>query len=109
MQDASALFKKHFHQTPTHLTQAPGRLEVLGNHTDYNNGLVMSVAVDKYIFVTSSPRTDGKVELISSAFPEPEKFSVGDIKPNPAAPWANYMKGVLAQLKKRNARVGGFD
>lgn len=109
MQDAVSLFKKKFGHTPTHQVQAPGRLEVLGNHTDYNNGLVMSVAVDKYIFIVSSPRTDGKIELVSSAFPELEKFSISDIKQNPAASWANYVKGVLVQLKKRGVHFGGFN
>jgi len=109
MQDAATLFKKHFNQTPTHIVQAPGRLEVLGNHTDYNNGLVMSVAVDKYIYIAASPRNDGKVELISTAFPTPEIFSVNEIKPNPAASWANYIKGVLVQLKKRGVNFNGFN
>jgi galactokinase len=109
MQDASALFKKHFHQTPTHVVQAPGRLEVLGNHTDYNNGLVMAVAVDKYIYIAASPRTDGKVELISTVFPNAEIFSISDIKSNPAATWANYVKGVLVQLKKRGVNFTGFN
>lgn len=109
MHDAPTLFKRHFSQTPTHLATAPGRLEVLGNHTDYNNGLVMSVAVDKYIFIASSPRNDGRVELVSTAFPEPETFSISDIKPNPTASWANYVKGVLLQLKKRGVHFGGFN
>jgi galactokinase len=109
MQDAPTLFKKHFHHTPTHLVQAPGRLEVLGNHTDYNNGLVMSVAVDKYIHIAAAPRPDGKVELVSTAFPTPEIFSISDIKPNPAASWANYVKGVLVQLKKRGVPLTGFN
>jgi galactokinase len=109
MQDAQALFKKHFQQTPTHVVQAPGRLEVLGNHTDYNNGLVMAVAVDKYIFIASAPRNDGKIELFSAAFPKSEIFSISDIKPNPAATWANYVKGVLLQLQKRGVHFGGFN
>ena len=71
--DAQSLFKNHFNQTPTHVIQAPGRLEVLGNHTDYNNGLVMAVAVDKHIYIAASPRTDGKVELVSTAFAAPAK------------------------------------
>ncbi len=108
MQDAVSLFRSHFKQTPTHQVKAPGRLEVLGNHTDYNNGLVMSVAVDKYISIAAAPRTDGKVELISTAFPTAEIFSVNDIKPNPAASWANYVKGVLDQLKKRGVHFTGF-
>ncbi len=109
MQDARSLFKKHFNQTPTHVIQAPGRLEVLGNHTDYNNGLVMAVAVDKYIYIAASSRTDGKVELVSTAFAAPEIFSVSDIKPNPAASWANYVKGVLVLLKKRGVQISGFN
>ena len=109
MQEAVGLFKKNFGHTPTYHTRAPGRLEVLGNHTDYNNGLVMSVAVDKYIFIAASPRNDGKIELISSAFADSEKFSISHIEPNPAAPWADYVKGVLAQLKKRGVHFGGFN
>jgi len=109
MSDAPTLFKKHFGHTPTHVVQAPGRLEVLGNHTDYNNGLVMAVAVDKYIYIAASPRTDGKVELVSTAFPGAEIFSISDIKPNPAASWANYVKGVLVQLKKRGVNFTGFN
>ncbi len=109
MNDAPSLFKKHFGHAPTHLAQAPGRLEVIGNHTDYNQGLVMSVAVDKYIFIASSPRNDGRVKLVSSAFAEPETFSVNELQPNPAAPWANYLKGVLAQLRKRGVHFGGFN
>ena len=109
IQDAQAVFKKHFGYTPAHVVKAPGRLEVLGNHTDYNDGLVMSVAVDKYIYIACAPRTDGKIELISSAFPEVEKFWMSEIKPNPAAHWADYVKGVLAQLRKRGVHFSGFN
>lgn len=109
MQDVQTFFKKHFNQTPTHIVSAPGRLEVLGNHTDYNHGLVMSVAVDKYVFIASSPRSDGRVELISSAFPGAERFTVSELKSNPAARWADYVKGVLAQLRRRGVHFGGFN
>jgi galactokinase len=109
MQDAPTLFKNHFKFSPAHVVAAPGRLEVLGNHTDYNNGLVMSVAVDKHITIAASPRTDGKVELVSTAFPGAEIFSCNDIRPNPAASWANYVKGVLVQLQKRGVHFTGFN
>jgi galactokinase len=106
---AQTLFKEKFGQTPAFVTQAPGRLELLGNHTDYNAGLVMSVAVDKHIQIASAPRLDGKIELVSSAFPERETFYVTDLTKNPAAPWANYVKGVLAELQKRGIGFGGFN
>jgi galactokinase len=109
VQEAQAVFKKHFGQTPTHVVTAPGRLELLGNHTDYNDGLVMSLAVDRYIIMASSPRTDGKVELVTSAFPGSEIFSINDLKKNPGAPWANYVKGVLDQLRRRGVNYSGFN
>ncbi|MEO6182696.1 MAG: galactokinase [Verrucomicrobiota bacterium] len=102
-------FKENFSCTPTHVVKAPGRLELLGNHTDYNQGLVMSLAVDKYIFTASSPRNDGCIELASSVFPGKEKFSISDLSKNPAAPWADYVKGVLEQLRKHGAHFGGFN
>jgi len=107
--EAQKLFKQHFGYTPPHVVLAPGRLEVLGNHTDYNDGLVMAVAVDRYIFIAAGPRTDGKIELVSSAFPEPERFWMSEIKSNPATRWADYVKGVLAQLRKRGVNFSGFN
>jgi len=109
MTDVKDVFKRHFGYTPVHLVRAPGRLELLGNHTDYNEGLVMSLAVNKYIHVASAPRLDGKIELISDAFPERELFWMSDLKKNPAAPWADYVKGVLDQLRKRRVNFSGFN
>jgi galactokinase len=108
MQDVQAVFKRHFGQNAAHISRAPGRLELLGNHTDYNDGLVMSLAVDKYVLFAASPRSDGKIELVSSAFQEREVFPVNEIKPNPAAHWADYIKGVLLQLRKRGVNFSGF-
>src|SRR5260221_5240372 len=100
MSDALSLFKNHFHSSAVHTVRAPGRLELLGNHTDYNEGLVMSLAVNKYIHIASAPRKDGKIELISGAFPERELFWVNELKKNPAAPCADYVQRVLVQLRK---------
>src|SRR6266849_4406728 len=108
MTDAKDLFKRHFNYPPVHVVRAPGRLELLGNHTDYNEGLVMSLAVNRYIEMASAPRSDGKIELISAAFPERDLFWVSDVKKNPAAPWADYVKGVLDQLRKRGVNFLGF-
>jgi galactokinase len=109
MSDIQDLFRKHFGHPPAHTVQAPGRLELIGNHTDYNDGLVMALAVDRYIFIASAPRSDGKVELVSSAFPgQKEVFPAHASPKNPAAPWANYVKGVLEQLRRRGVHFGGF-
>jgi galactokinase len=105
----ATLFKKHFGHKPPHVVQAPGRLELLGNHTDYNEGLVMALAVDKHVHAAAAARNDGKVKLVAAAFDTPEEFFVSDLKKNPAAPWADYVKGVIEQLRRRGAHVGGFN
>ncbi|HEX3800634.1 MAG TPA: galactokinase family protein [Verrucomicrobiae bacterium] len=109
MSDAQSLYRKHFNTPAVHLIRAPGRLELLGNHTDYNEGLVLALAVDKEIQMAVSPRNDGKIELISTAFPQPEIFWADQAKKNPAAPWTDYIKGVLEQLRHRGVHFKGFN
>src|SRR4051812_41241537 len=104
-----AFFRKEFGSRPSYVVQAPGRLELLGNHTDYNQGLVLALAVDKHIFMASSPRTDGQIELASTAFPQHERFSVSNFSKNPETGWADYVKGVLDELRKRNVHSRGFN
>lgn len=105
----TTLFETQFDRQPAHVVHAPGRLELLGNHTDYNDGLVMSLAVDRYIFIAAAPRNDDRVRLVASSFVDPEEFTATRFEKNPNAPWADYVKGVLDQLHKRGVRVGGFD
>jgi galactokinase len=102
-------FKKLFGHKPPHVVRAPGRLELLGNHTDYNQGLVLALAVDRFVYFASTPRTDGVIELASTAFPERERFSTSNLKKNPEAPWADYVKGVLTELRARGVPFCGFN
>lgn len=108
-QEVKEFFQKSFGASPAQLVRAPGRLELLGNHTDYNAGLVMSLAVDKYIHIAATARNDGIVELASTSFPEREKFYIDKIEKNPSAAWANYIKGVLVKLRERGVHFTGFN
>jgi galactokinase len=109
MESVTRLFARHYGPSPRQVVQAPGRLELLGNHTDYNAGLVMAIAVDKYVHMAASPRDDDKVRLMAAAFPKPAEFSVSDLRKDESAPWADYVKGVIDQLLRAGVRVGGFD
>jgi galactokinase len=109
MPDLNTFFRESFGSSPTHSVHTPGRLELLGNHTDYNQGMIMSLAVDQYIGMASTPRNDGKIELISSAFPKREQFALDQIEQNPAVPWTNYVKGVLLQLRRCGVAFNGFN
>jgi len=104
-----ALFKKHFGYTPPHVVRAPAWLELLGHHSDYHEGLVLSVAVDRYTHIACAPRSDGKVELVASANPSVEMFWVTDLQSGATACWSNAIKGVLAQLRKRGVHFSGFN
>lgn len=108
--EVKQFFEKAFGKPPAVIVAAPGRLELLGNHTDYNQGLVMSLAVDKYIYIAGSPRNDAVVELASSSFPDSrERFYLDGIQKNPESPWANYTKGVLLELRRRGVHFTGFN
>jgi galactokinase len=102
------LFKQHFGFRPPHVAQAPAKVELLGSHCDYNEGLVLTAAVDRHAFVTASPRTDGKIELVH-ADRAPELFWSSELRANPAAPWADPFKAVLRELRQRKVHFSGFN
>lgn len=102
-------YQSAFGHPPAQVVRAPGRLELLGNHTDYNGGLVMALAVDKYVYFAASPRSDAQVELVTTSFPQREKFYLDKIEKNDATAWANYTKGVLLKLKEAGVHFTGFD
>ncbi len=102
------LFKQHFGFRPAHVTRAPARIELLGSCAEWNEGLVITAAVDRYAFIAASPRTDGKIELIH-ADRAPELFWISEPKLNPAAPWADAFKAVLRELRQRKVHFSGFN
>ena len=106
--DVQSLFKRHFGCTPTHVVRAPGCVELLGVREFCAEGLGISASINKFIHVASTPRADGKVELVSTASMERETFRADEIRLNPAAPWADGIKRVLAQLRRRGVKFSGF-
>jgi galactokinase len=105
---ARELFLRNFGSPPIRIVTAPGRLELLGNHTDYNAGLVLAFAIDRATSLAVDRRTGGQVRLVSSAFPDLVEYSIDQLHKDPAAPWANYVKGVLHQLRARGVHFTGF-
>ena len=88
------LFQKHFPRKPVHYAFAPGRIEFIGNHTDYNGGLVMGAAVTEGITVAVSLREDAMIRIVSDAG-DLVKIPLGNYKAvKGAASWTNYPIGV---------------
>src|SRR5688500_7342993 len=108
-QEVKEFFQKSFGAPPAPVVRAPGRLDLLGTHTDYNGGLVMPLAVDKDIYIAAWRRNAAQIELSSSSFPEREKFYIDKIQKTPAAAWAKYVTGVLLKLRERGVHFTGFN
>ncbi len=104
-------FRSVYSTDPKVTARAPGRVEFIGNHTDYNGGLVVGAAIDRSIFVAVSPRDDRKLRFASEFSPERPERSLDDLqKFNGPQAWANYPLGVLAMLVGRGLKPDtGFD
>lgn len=88
---------------------APGRVELLGNHTDYNQGVVLAAAIDRGLTVAGISRTDDLVVLTSKAAGGQVRVSLRDLRPQPEARWANYPLGVVQQFVRASFEIRGFD
>lgn len=103
------LFKQTFGHAPTHLVKAPARLELLGSHAEWNDGLALAVAIDRHLCLASAPRTDGRIEAVTSAYPQRELFWLSQFTDNPDVPWTGLPKAALRELRARGVHFGGFN
>ncbi|MDQ6655679.1 MAG: galactokinase [Verrucomicrobiota bacterium] len=85
---------------------APGRVEVLGNHTDYNQGVVLAAAIDRGLTMTGRRRTDDIIALTSRGHFE---VQLSQLQPQSEQRWVNYPLGVVQQLQRAGYDVGGFE
>ncbi len=101
------IFIEKFGEQPA-VFRSPGRINILGEHTDYNEGFVLPAAIDKNIYVAVSKRTDRDVNLFAGDFNEDFKTDIDNIK-IAEIQWPNYILGVVDQLQKAGAALGGFN
>ncbi len=104
-------FLKLYGRNAEIFAQAPGRIEFIGNHTDYNGGLVMGVAIDKVVMVALAPRQDRKLRFGSIRSREVVEVDMGDLTPRRREyNWVNYPLGVFKFLKEAGMSAeSGFD
>ena len=108
VQHTSEHFEKLFQKAPEHIFLSPGRINIIGEHVDYNDGFVMPAAINKYICFAVSKNKDSHCTLIAKDLNEAYKFDLkDDLKPIDKM-WANYILGVLHQLKNKGLKTG-FD
>ena len=102
------IFTEQFNEEPAVEVKSPGRINVIGEHTDYNEGFVLPAAIDKYGHVAISKRNDDVISLFAIDFKERFEIKIADIKPIEGK-WTNYVLGVVDQLIKRNISISGFN
>ncbi|MCC6416586.1 MAG: galactokinase [Opitutaceae bacterium] len=100
-----------FGRGPAIVTRAPGRIEFIGNHTDYNGGTVLGAAIDRGIWVGLAPRDDGRRRFGSELSDQAVEVSADKLEKQAGdASWINYPLGVIAALAEFSLRApGGFD
>lgn len=104
-------FKKQFHTEPAVFFQAPGRVNLIGEHTDYNDGFVLPCAINYQTVIAARPRDDRQVTMVAVDFGgQTSVFDLGqEIQRDEAAPWSNYVRGVFWVLQQQGHALKGAD
>lgn len=101
------IFKDVFGEEASVEFKSPGRINVIGEHTDYNEGFVLPAAIDRFGHVAAAKRNDNIISLFAQEFNEHFEVPLPEIKPIEHS-WTNYVLGVVDQLVKRGHAVSGF-
>jgi galactokinase len=107
---AFASFWSYFGGQPRWLASAPGRVNLIGEFTDYNDGFVLPMALERRTCIAAIPNGSDQVRISSEAAGESVTLDLDrPLPPEPRGRWANYVRGVLAAFMDRGARIPGFD
>lgn len=101
-------FRDRFGGNPL-VVRSPGRINLIGEHTDYNDGFVLPGAIDRAVYVVVRKNDDDTIRLYAAEFNDIVETRLPQIKPSTSRPWTNYILGVVDQLAKRGLSISGFD
>lgn len=104
-----SFFLHQYQQPPAIIVRSPGRVNIIGEHTDYNDGFVLPAAIDKAAYIAISLREDAQIHLTALDLNETYTTTVSDIQPVNEVNWPNYILGAAAQFIKRGIRLPGFN
>lgn len=108
-QQITAAFRARYEAEPTVWVRAPGRVDLMGSHTDYNQGYVLTMPIDRDTWIAARPRSDRLVRVRSLNVEGDSSFDLDDITHDEEAPWTNYVRGVAAVLQAEGYALTGFD
>jgi galactokinase len=107
---AADRFQLRYKQPPRWVVAAPGRVNLIGEHIDYNDGFVLPMAIDRYCAIAAAATLGESAKIFSLATEDEATISLASVKRNPTpGHWSNYFAGVIALCSNRNMRPGGFE
>jgi len=101
-------FQERFGSLPAWLVRAPGRVNLIGEHTDYNDGFVLPLAIDRSVWLGLRPRTDNRVGVFSLDHREASLFSLSRLRRG-SAHWAEYLKGIAWAMQEAGYALRGWE
>jgi len=109
VEGARKAFEEKFGAEPEVVAVAPGRVNIIGEHTDYNEGFVLPCAVDRVVCVAGSCRADEVVEAVAFVLGEEGRFSLSELSPGGQGGFLAYIAGVLWAAREKGLKVGGLN
>ena len=100
-------FRAIYGRNPRGIFRAPGRVNLIGEHTDYNDGFVMPIAIDFYSYAAIGERTDRTLSVYSEQFQQTAEFSIDQLAGPPRKHWSDYVRGVAAVLRDEGYPLEG--
>jgi galactokinase len=107
VKSVESVFQKKFKEQPL-LFRSPGRVNLIGEHTDYNKGYVLPAAIDKSIYFAIAPRKDRHCIVVAMDMNDEHEFSIDDLPSTPKG-WPNYLMGVVDQFIQAQYAIQGFN
>jgi galactokinase len=102
-------YKEIFGSFPEVFSSAPGRINIIGEHTDYNLGYVLPSAIDRHVAFLASKRTDGMVHIWADSFKQDKRFTLGEDVDSKQGGWIDYVKGVYWVLAQQGFSLQGLN
>ncbi|MFW6330771.1 MAG: galactokinase [Gemmatimonadota bacterium] len=103
-----AAYHQELGEAPAVVVRAPGRVNLIGEHTDYNDGFVLPLTLERAVWIALRPRRDRRVRVVSTDFDEAAEFALDGLARG-GPPWAEYPKGVAWALQDAGHRLVGWE
>ncbi len=103
------VFRQQWSADPVLWARAPGRVDLMGSHTDYNLGFVLTLPISRDTWIAAVPRADRQVRIHSASLKATSCFSLDDVQRDVSQPWSNYVRGVASVLEDEGLALNGFD